>query len=70
LPSERRYPSRHFENKEALFSAAMPAGCHPLFAPQALLEGVDGSAEDQLMAVGSSLLRRVSTLLAFPISTA
>jgi AcrR family transcriptional regulator len=48
---------RHFENKEALFSAAMAAGCHQLFAPQALLEGVDGSVEDQLMAVGSLLLR-------------
>src|SRR5690349_12705938 len=46
---------RHFENKEALFSAAIAAGCHR-FA-QALFEGVDGSAEDQLMAVGSSLLR-------------
>jgi TetR/AcrR family transcriptional repressor of mexJK operon len=48
---------RRFENKEALFSAAITAGCHRLFAPQALLEGVNGSAEDQLMAVGSSLLR-------------
>ncbi|WP_298244701.1 TetR/AcrR family transcriptional regulator [uncultured Bradyrhizobium sp.] len=48
---------RHFENKEALFGAAMAAGCQQLFAPQALLEGVDVSAEDQLMAVGSSLLR-------------
>ncbi|MVT55228.1 TetR family transcriptional regulator [Bradyrhizobium yuanmingense] len=48
---------RHFENKEALFSAAIAAGCHQSFAPQALLEGVDGSVEDQLMAVGSSLLR-------------
>jgi TetR/AcrR family transcriptional regulator, mexJK operon transcriptional repressor len=47
---------RHFENKEALFSAAIAAGCHQ-FAPQALFESVDGSAEDQLMAVGSSLLR-------------
>lgn len=47
---------RHFENKEALFSAAMVAHCHP-FASQVLAEGVDGSAEDQLMAVGSSLLR-------------
>jgi TetR/AcrR family transcriptional regulator, mexJK operon transcriptional repressor len=46
---------RHFENKEALFSAAIAARCHQ-FAPQALFE-VDGSAEDQLMAVGSSLLR-------------
>jgi TetR/AcrR family transcriptional repressor of mexJK operon len=48
---------RHFENKEALFSAAIAAGCHQLFAPQALLEGVDGSVEDQLTAVGSLLLR-------------
>jgi AcrR family transcriptional regulator len=48
---------RHFENKEALFGAAMAAGCQQLFAPQALLEGVDGSVEDQLMAVGSLLLR-------------
>lgn len=47
---------RHFENKEALFSAAIAARCHQ-FAPQALFEGVDGSAEDQLMAVGLSLLR-------------
>ena len=47
---------RHFENKEALFGAAIAAHCHQ-FAPQALFEGVDGSAEDQLMAVGSSLLR-------------
>src|SRR5690242_6434789 len=48
---------RHFEDKEALFSAAIAAGCHQLFAPQTLLEGVDGSVEDQLMAVGSLLLR-------------
>jgi AcrR family transcriptional regulator len=47
---------RHFENKEALFSAAIAARCHQ-FAPQALFEGVNGSAEDQLMAVGSTLLR-------------
>lgn len=47
---------RHFENKEALFSAAIAARCHQ-FAPQALFEGCEGSAEDQLMAVGSSLLR-------------
>ena len=47
---------RHFENKEALFSAAMSARCQQ-FAPQALVEGVDGSAEDQLMATGLSLLR-------------
>ena len=47
---------RHFENKEALFSAAIAASCHQ-FAPRALFEGVDGSAADQLMAVGSSLLR-------------
>jgi len=48
---------RHFENKEALFSAAIVAGCQQLFAPQALLEGVEGSVEDQLMAVGTLLLR-------------
>ncbi|APO70827.1 TetR family transcriptional regulator protein (plasmid) [Rhizobium gallicum] len=47
---------RHFENKEALFGAAFTARCQQ-FVPQALFEGVDGSAEDQLMAVGSSLLR-------------
>ncbi len=47
---------RHFENKEALFSAAITARCRQ-FAPEALLEGIDGSAEDQLMAAGSSLLR-------------
>ena len=47
---------RRFENKEALFSAAITARCHQ-FAPLALVEGVDGSAEDRLMAVGSSLLR-------------
>ena len=46
---------RHFENKEALFSAAIAARCHQ-FAPLALSERVDGSAEDQLMAAGSSLL--------------
>jgi TetR/AcrR family transcriptional regulator, mexJK operon transcriptional repressor len=47
---------RHFENKEALFSAAIAAHCHQ-FAPMTLSEGVDGSAEDQLMAMGTSLLR-------------
>jgi AcrR family transcriptional regulator len=47
---------RHFENKEALFSAAIADRCRQ-FAPQVLFEGVDGSAEVQLMAVGSSLLR-------------
>lgn len=47
---------RHFANKEALFSAAMSARCHQ-FAPQVPLEGTGGSAEDQLLAVGSSLLR-------------
>ncbi|AUX76531.1 MULTISPECIES: TetR/AcrR family transcriptional regulator [Sinorhizobium] len=47
---------KHFENKEALFGAAFTARCHQ-FLPQALFEGVDGSVEDQLMAVGSSLLR-------------
>ena len=47
---------RHFENKEALFGASIAARCHQ-FVPQALFEGIHGSAEDQLMAVGSSLLR-------------
>jgi Transcriptional regulator len=47
---------RHFENKEALFSAAIADRCHQ-FAPQVFSESVDGTAEDQLMAVGSSLLR-------------
>lgn len=47
---------RHFESKEALFSAAIAARCQR-FAPHALFEGVNGSAEDQLVAVGSSLLR-------------
>lgn len=47
---------RHFENKEALFSAAITARCQQ-FAPQSLVEGVAGTAEDQLMAVGSGLLR-------------
>jgi len=56
---------RHFENKEALYSAAIKARCHQ-FAPQALFEGVDGSAEDQLMAMGSSLLR---TLLSPEVRT-
>jgi TetR/AcrR family transcriptional regulator, mexJK operon transcriptional repressor len=45
---------RHFENKEALFSAAIADRCHQ-FMP--VFEGIDGSAEDQLMAAGSSLLR-------------
>ena len=48
---------RHFENKEALFSAAIAAGCQQLFAPQTIFEGVEGSVEERLMAVGSSLLR-------------
>ncbi|MBZ9921050.1 TetR/AcrR family transcriptional regulator [Mesorhizobium sp. BR1-1-7] len=47
---------RHFENKEALFGAAFAARCQQLI-PQVLFEGLDGSAEDQLMAVASSLLR-------------
>lgn len=47
---------RHFENKEALFSAAIAAHCQQ-FAPQALIESVGGSAEHQLMAVGTYLLR-------------
>ncbi|AYM09087.1 TetR/AcrR family transcriptional regulator [Agrobacterium tumefaciens] len=47
---------KHFENKEALFGAAFAARCQQLM-PQKLFDGVDGSAEDQLMAAGSSLLR-------------
>ena len=47
---------RHFENKETLFGAAIADRCHQ-FAPQAFFESVAGAAEDQLMAVGSSLLR-------------
>lgn len=47
---------RNFKNKEALFSAAIAAHCHQ-FAPKAPIEGVDGSTEDQLVAVASSLLR-------------
>ncbi|AUC13277.1 TetR family transcriptional regulator (plasmid) [Rhizobium sp. Y9] len=46
---------KHFENKEALFGAAFAARCQQL-VPQTLFEGVDGSAEDQLLAAGSSLL--------------
>ncbi len=48
---------RRFENKEALFSAAITAGCQQLFAPQTLVEGLGGSVENQLMAMGSLLLR-------------
>lgn len=47
---------RHFKNKEALFSTAISVRCHE-FVPQALIEGADGSAENQLMAVAKSLLR-------------
>lgn len=47
---------RHFDNKEALFSAAISARCHQ-FAPRALFENIDGTPEDQLLAVGKSLLR-------------
>jgi AcrR family transcriptional regulator len=47
---------RHFENKEALFGAAFASRCKQSL-PQVLFEGVGGSAEDQLMAVGLSLLR-------------
>lgn len=47
---------KHFENKEALFGAAFAARCQQL-VPQKLFDGVDGLAEDQLMAAGSSLLR-------------
>ncbi|MCG0999197.1 TetR/AcrR family transcriptional regulator [Acetobacter persici] len=47
---------RHFENKEALFSEAISARCQQL-TPPALFESMDGSAEQQLMAAGTSLLR-------------
>jgi TetR/AcrR family transcriptional repressor of mexJK operon len=47
---------RHFENKEALFGAAIAAHCRQ-YVPLSMIEDLDGSAEDQLMAVGSSLLR-------------
>ncbi len=47
---------KHFENKEALFGAAFAARCQQL-VPQKLFEAVDGTAEDQLLAAGSSLLR-------------
>ncbi len=47
---------RHFKNKEALFSAAIAAHCRQ-FAPLAMFEGADGSVQDQLTAVASSLLR-------------
>ncbi|MEM9964207.1 MAG: TetR/AcrR family transcriptional regulator [Asticcacaulis sp.] len=46
---------KHFENKEALFSAAIAARCQDL-APSSLFEGVKGTAEAQLLAVGNSLL--------------
>ncbi|TZG32385.1 TetR/AcrR family transcriptional regulator [Agrobacterium sp. B1(2019)] len=47
---------KHFESKEALFAAAFAARCQQLVL-QKLFEGINGSAEDQLMAAGSSLLR-------------
>jgi len=46
---------RHFENKEALFSAAIEAHCRQ-FAPMAVPEEVSGSARDQLVGAASSLL--------------
>ncbi|ADU15283.1 regulatory protein TetR (plasmid) [Asticcacaulis excentricus CB 48] len=47
---------RHFNSKEALFSAAITTRCQDL-APGYLFEGVKGTAEEQLQAVGNSLLR-------------
>ncbi len=47
---------RHFETKEALFSAAIASHCHQ-FASLALSECIGGSAEDQLVASASFLLR-------------
>ena len=47
---------RHFENKEALFSAAISARCHQL-TPNLRFEEAGGSAEEQLTVVARSLLR-------------
>ncbi len=47
---------RHFENKEALFSAAIAAHCQRLVSI-GLSESLEGSTEEQLVALGSSLLR-------------
>ncbi|WP_156352081.1 TetR/AcrR family transcriptional regulator [Devosia sp. Leaf64] len=47
---------RHFENKEALFSAAISARCHQL-TPNLRFEEAGGSAEEQLTTVARSLLR-------------
>lgn len=49
---------RHFENKEALFSAAIAARCEQL-VPPTVSESDGLTAEDQLMAMGSSLLRKL-----------
>jgi AcrR family transcriptional regulator len=47
---------KHFDSKEALFSAAIATRCQD-FAPKSLFEGIRGTAEEQLLAVGTSLLR-------------
>ncbi len=47
---------KHFENKEALFSAAIAVRCKS-FAPDALFSGAKGTAEDQLLAVALTLLK-------------
>lgn len=47
---------RHFENKEALFSAAISARCHQL-TPNLRFEEAGGSAEEQLTIVARSLFR-------------
>ncbi|MDD9320737.1 TetR/AcrR family transcriptional regulator [Acinetobacter lactucae] len=47
---------RNFKNKEALFDAVIAARCER-FTMQTLFKGLKGSAEKQLMTVGSSLLR-------------
>lgn len=47
---------RHFENKEALFSAAIEAHCRQL-VPLPVFECTAASAEEQLVAVASVLLR-------------
>src|SRR5438132_1610733 len=53
--ASRASPSMRKSPITVAIGRAGPARCHH-FA-QALFEGVDGSAEDQLMALGSSLLR-------------
>ncbi|WP_323740209.1 TetR/AcrR family transcriptional regulator [Acinetobacter oleivorans] len=46
---------RHFENKEALFKAVIADRCQR-FTKQVLFKNSNGSAEEQLMSAGSSIL--------------